>query len=328
MNERLFPTAFRLLLVCGLLLLGLGTPGCDRASGDSTTATARVSQAKHQGDGPVSVTCTVGMIADVVRNIGGERVEVTALMGPGTDPHLYNATSGDRKALARSDIIFYCGHHLEGKMGEVLESFARKVPTVAVCERVDSKELLSDKDSPEVVDPHLWFDVVLWMRCTEILRDELSRFDPDSKDLYDRLAGDYLKKLEDLHLYVTKRAAEIPEKRRVLVTAHDAFQYFGHAYGIEVLGIQGLSTDSEPAVQKINELVGVIVERGVPAVFVESTISEKNVRSLIEGCNAKGHELKIGGSLYSDAMGATDSAAGTYIGMVRHNIDTIVDALR
>ena len=302
--------------------------GCERAAGGADEAHPEArALPPYEGEGPIRITCTTGMLADLAAQIGGERVTVEALMGPGTDPHLYRATAHDRRQLTRSDLVLYHGHHLEGKMGEVLDNFARKVPTVAVNERLPRELLLADPEAEDSVDPHVWFDLSLWSRCAGIVADVLCELDPEQKAAYTERARNYRQVLDETDAYIRSRIAEIPEKRRILVTAHDAFQYFGHAYGMEVLGIQGISTDSEPAVRKISELVELMTGRGVPAVFVESTISEKNIRSLVEGCRARGHELRIGGSLYSDAMGGEGSGASSYLGMVRHNIDTIVEAL-
>ncbi|MCI0652235.1 MAG: zinc ABC transporter substrate-binding protein [Planctomycetes bacterium] len=307
-------------------------PGCDgKTSGAEGEHSARSRETAHvslRGAPPFNVTCTVGMLADVIRQVGGERLAVTALLGPGTDPHLYVATSGDRERLLSSQVVFFCGHHLEGKMGDVLRALEQRVPTLAVCEKIDPTYFRHPPEFEGAVDPHLWFDVRLWMRCTEIARDYLSELDPAGGKGYEANAAGYLAELAKLDEYVRARIAEIPERRRVLITAHDAFGYFGAAYGIEVLGIQGISTEAEAAVSRINALVQLIVERGVPAVFVESTISEKNVQALVEGCAARGHRLAIGGSLFSDAMGAADTPGGNYTGMVRHNVDTIVEALK
>ncbi|MEM7167751.1 MAG: zinc ABC transporter substrate-binding protein [Planctomycetota bacterium] len=279
-------------------------------------------------DGRVQATTTVGMLASIVEAIGGDRIANQSLMGAGTDPHLYKATPGDVKRLSSSDIIFYCGHHLEGKMGDKLLQIERRIPSYAVCELLPTADLLHEDDSPDTVDPHLWFDVALWARCAAEVQKILVQFDPQHAADYEVRGAAYVAELEALDAWVRQQIATIPAERRVLVTAHDAFRYFGRAYGIEVLAIQGLSTESEASLHKINELVSLIVQRNVPAVFVESTVSEKNVRSLIEGCGARDHELQIGGTLYSDAMGEPGTPGGTYEGMVRSNVEAIVKALR
>lgn len=298
--------------------------GCTPESPATPDAVA----ARYQGAGPIQVTTTVGMLASLVDRIGGDRVRNTTLMGAGTDPHLYKTTPGDVKRLRSSDIIFYCGHHLEGKMADTLSKLSRQVPSHAICEKVPTAELLHEEGSKDTVDPHLWFDVTLWARCAQHVEEALCTFDPEHAAQYRSRGAACAAELQQLHVWVQQQIATIPAEKRVLVTAHDAFRYFGRAYGIEVLAIQGLSTESEASLHKVNELVNLIVTRKVPAVFIESTVSEKNVRSLIEGCQANGHTLTIGGTLYSDAMGAADTDGGTYDGMVRSNVRAIVNALR
>ncbi|MGE3163312.1 MAG: metal ABC transporter solute-binding protein, Zn/Mn family [Planctomycetota bacterium] len=318
------------LIVRGVWIasLALAVAGCSPATTTIGGAEVSSAPATYSGPGPIGVTCTVGMLADLVRAVGGNRLEVTTLMGPGTDPHLYKTSPGDVKQLGAADLVLYCGHHLEGKMGDTLERVSRRTPTVAVCERIDPTRLLGDPEAPDAVDPHLWFDVTLWREAADVIRAALAAFDPSHASAYEDRARALATDLTELDRWVRDQIARIPENRRVLVTAHDAFRYFGRAYGVEVLAIQGLSTDSEASVQKVNELVSTIVERGIRAVFVESTVSAKNIRSLVEGCAARGHTVAIGGSLFSDAMGAAGTPGGTYSGMVRHNVQTIVEALK
>lgn len=317
------PSAYRTLLLAFVASTAWLISGCD--SGASPSASAKKTYA---GDGPIRVTCTVGMLADIVEQIGGDRLEVTRLMGPGTDPHGYKTSPGDVKKLGSSDLILYCGHHLEGKMGDVLARLERRILTVAVCEQIPDERLLADEENPNAFDPHLWFDVALWRDVARVVTDRLSEFDSEHAASYRMRLDALATKLEQLDTETRTQLASIPEPQRVLVTAHDAFRYLGRAYDLEVVGIQGLSTESEASVQRINELVDFIVTRKIKAVFVESTVPEKNMRSLIEGCGARGHTVSIGGSLYSDAMGADGTPAGTYEGMVRHNVSTLVDALR
>ena len=276
-------------------------------------------------DGRLNVVCTTGMLADAARNVAGELADVHALMGPGVDPHLYKATERDIRRLAQADAVFYNGLHLEGRMGEVLGRLKGK-PVVAVGEALPPERL---RRTPEgALDPHIWFDVSLWQMVVRTIADTLGKADPANAQAYERNARRYLSELEELHRYCREQIASIPRERRVLVTAHDAFGYFGAAYDIEVRGIQGLSTESEASVRGINELARFLAGRGVKAVFVESTISPKNVQALIEGCRALGHPVRIGGELYGDAMGAAGTPEGTYTGMVRHNVDTIVRSLK
>jgi len=273
---------------------------------------------------PIKVMATTGMVADLVRHVGGEQLKVTQLMGAGVDPHLYKASTADVRQLKSSDLIFYSGTHLEGKMGDIFERLTK--PTCAVTGAIDKKEILETEQG--VHDPHLWFDVSLWSQAVGVVRNVLVEFDPAHAVQYRERAENYQKELADLHAYAKREIGSIPKEQRVLVTAHDAFRYFGRAYDIEVRGIQGISTENEAAVKHVNDLVEFLSQRKIKAVFVETSVSERNIRSLIEGCAARGHKVVIGGELYSDAMGEEGKPEGTYPGMVRHNVDTIVKALR
>lgn len=318
------------------LLLALFAPllACAPAEGETAAGTHDhpVDQPDRAevfgGEYPIEIVTTTGMVADVARNVGGEYVDVTALMGEGVDPHLYKASPGDVSLLQGADLILYSGLHLEGKMGDILVKLARQRPTYAVTEAVPEHILNEPPEFQGQYDPHIWFDVNLWSETVQFVRDLLKEFDPDHAEYYQQQAEQYLAELKELDEYVRRRIAEIPEERRVLVTAHDAFGYFGEAYGMEVLAIQGISTESEAGIHKVNELVDTLVERNIKAVFVESSVSDKNIKALIEGARARGHEITIGGSLYSDAMGPEGTPEGTYVGMVHHNVDTIVDALK
>lgn len=279
-------------------------------------------------ENPFQAVATVGMVADLVRNVGGDRVVVEGLIGEGVDPHLYKPTRGDVVALTGAEIIFYNGLHLEGRMGDVLERMGGKgKPVVAVGDSVREGGQYAVVDADGAHDPHLWMDVRGWMAAVAVIRDALVAFDPEGAGGYRARAERYLAELETLDAYARAVLGSIPEGRRVLVTAHDAFFYLGRAYGIDVRGIQGISTESEAGVRDIEDLVGFLVEREIPAIFVETSVSDKNVRALVEGARAKGHGLTIGGSLFSDAMGPAGSWEGTYIGMIDHNVTTIARAL-
>jgi manganese/zinc/iron transport system substrate-binding protein len=279
-------------------------------------------------DREIRVVATIGMITDIVQNVGGERVSVTGLMGPGIDPHLYKASEGDVTSLSEADLVFYNGLHLEARMGEVLEQMGERIRTVAVTERVDESLLLSPPEFEGIHDPHIWFDVTLWMEAVRSVRDTLIDMDPQSEDLYRANADAYLKELEELHGYVQDRAASVPEDKRVLITAHDAFNYFGKAYGFDVRGLQGISTATEAGTRDVQELASFIAEKEIPAIFVESSVPVRNIEAVQAAVRAKGFEVSIGGELFSDAMGNAGTEEGTYTGMVRHNIDTIADALQ
>jgi manganese/zinc/iron transport system substrate-binding protein len=276
----------------------------------------------------INVVTTTGMIADITKNVGGDRVQVTALMGPGVDPHLYKASEGDVLRLQEADVIFYNGLHLEAQMGEVLERLNEfGIKTVAVTDQVDRSLLQSPPEFQGNYDPHVWFDVSLWMKAVEQVRDTLVELDSSSASQYEANAEAYLTELEDLHQYVLDQANTIPEGQRILITAHDAFNYFGRAYGFDVRGLQGISTEAQAGTADVQALASFIVEKQIPAVFVESSVPQRNVEAVQAAVQAKGFEVSIGGSLFSDAMGSEGTPEGTYIGMVRHNIDTIVAAL-
>ena len=282
----------------------------------------------QRGDGPIKVTATIGMIADIAAIVGGEHVVVTGLMGPGVDPHLYKATQGDLVKLSGADVIFYNGLHLEGRMADVLVQMASRVKTVQVTETVPHDLLREPPEFQGQYDPHVWFDVSMWKYSVERIRDEYKDMDPAHAAEYDANAEAYLKEMDTLHAYAKEQIATIPKERRVLVTAHDAFGYFGRAYDIEVMGLQGISTAAEYGLQDVDRLVDQIVARKIRAVFVESSISPKSIEALVTGAQSRGHNLVVGGELFSDAMGQPGTPDGTYLGMVRHNVDTIAKALK
>ena len=299
--------------------------GCDPQSGkinEKASSSAGTSSQK-----PIRVVTTIGMITDIVQNVGGDRVDATGLMGPGIDPHLYKASEGDVARLADADLIFYNGLHLEGKMAGVLERMQDQIKTVVVTQNIDRDILLAPPEFEGAYDPHVWFDVTLWMKAVERVRDTLIEVDKGSAALYRSNTKDYLAKLEELHNYVMQQAERVSPDQRVLVTAHDAFNYFGRAYGFEVRGLQGISTAAEAGTADVQALVQFIVERRIPAMFVETSVPRRSIEAVQAAVKAKGFSVEIGGQLFSDAMGASGTPEGTYIGMVRHNIDTIVSSL-
>ncbi|WP_111620083.1 metal ABC transporter solute-binding protein, Zn/Mn family [Paenibacillus pabuli] len=280
-------------------------------------------------EGKVQVTATTGMIADVAREVGGAYVDVTGLMGPGVDPHLYKASQGDIRKLEQAKVIFYNGLHLEGKMTDILEKMSKSKTVTAVSENIPVEELRSGKDTGGTeYDPHVWFDVSHWMHAAEAVRDTLVEADPEHAEEYKTQAEQYLMKLEALDSEVREKIQEIPEASRVLVTAHDAFGYFGQAYDMKVMGLQGISTAAEYGARDVSELRDYLVENNIKAVFVESSVPAKAMEAIIAGAAEKGHTVSIGGELFSDAMGAEGTEEGTYIGMIRHNTQTIVEALK
>ena len=281
-----------------------------------------------QSGDKLNIVTTTGMIADVVKNLGKDSVTVQALMGPGVDPHLYKATQGDLGRLQAADIIFYNGLHLEGKMGEVFEKLERIKNVIPVANRVAPSSLLADPIYQEAYDPHIWFDVSLWMTTVEVVLEALIATDQENTGYYTENATLFRNQLGELDAWVRQQIATIPKEKRIMITAHDAFNYLGQAYDIEVRGLQGISTLSEFGLKDRVDLVNFIVEKGIKAVFVETSVSEKNIKAIVEGCRQKGHEVVIGGNLFSDAMGAEGTPEGTYIGMVRSNVNTIVNSLK
>ncbi len=279
-------------------------------------------------NGRLKVVTTTGMIADIAVNIGGDRVYVKSLMGPGIDPHLYRASHGDIALLSQADIIFYNGLHLEGQMGEVFEQMRSKIPTVAVAQAIDTSLLLSSLNFAGVHDPHVWFDVKLWIKACESVRDHLCRFDSSGSGYYIEKSDKYIADLLALDAYIRQTAQTLPDSARVLITAHDAFQYFGRAYGFQVMGLQGISTAAEAGTADVMRLADFIAGRKIKAIFIESSVPRRNIEAVQAAVRARGFDVQIGGTLYSDALGNPDTPEGTYIGMFKYNIDTIMKALR
>lgn len=276
---------------------------------------------------PYAITCTTGMVTDIVRNVAGDKARVEGIIGEGVDPHLYQATRNDIARLVASDVVFYNGLLLEGKMSDVLIKVSRTRPVFAVTELIDESLLLEPPEFAGHRDPHVWMDVLLWKKCTEMVARTLAEYDTANAEYYRTNYERYAETLDKLHAYAVERLSSVPEKSRVLVTAHDAFNYMAREYGLEVRGIQGISTESEAGVADVNRIVELLVERGIRAVFVETSVSDKNVRALVEGAKARGHDVVIGGSLFSDAMGKPGTYEGTYVGMIDHNVTVIARAL-
>ena len=276
----------------------------------------------------INVVTTIGMITDVVEHVGRDRVDVDGLMGPGIDPHVYKASEGDVIRLADADVVFFNGLHLEAKLAEVFERMQGRIRTEAVTDGIPRSRLLSPAGFNGAHDPHVWFDVRLWMSAAEHVRDTLADLDPAHAGQYRRNAEVYLHDLAALDRYVRARAAEVPARSRVIITAHDAFNYFGHAYGFEVRGLQGISTATEAGTGDVQDLAEFIVDRRIPALFVESSVSPRMVNAVREAVQSRGFDVEVGGELFSDAMGEPGTPEGTYVGMVRHNVDTIVKGLQ
>lgn len=275
-----------------------------------------------------TITATIGMIGDVVAEVAGDRAEVKTLLNSGVDPHLYKPTRSDVITLQQSDVVFYHGLNLEGKMEDVFKRIQKRGKAVfGVGNLLLSEKTYALEKEEHYFDPHIWMDVRAWQKVTAIIAECLIEYDPEGAAIYRANANAYQAELEKLHQYAKESFASIPRSQAVLITAHDAFQYLGRAYGIQVKGVQGISTESETGLHDLEKKISFVVQNQIPAIFVESSVSDKNIRALIEGAAAQGHRLKIGGELFSDAMGAVGTYAGTYIGMIDHNVTTIVEAL-
>jgi manganese/zinc/iron transport system substrate-binding protein len=273
-----------------------------------------------------NVVTTVGMIADVVKNVAGQCANVTALMGPGIDPHLYKASASDVRTLQKADIIFYSGYNLEGQMGEVLEGLKKRKTVVAVSEAAITSDEVLRKQGQHATDPHIWMDVSMWARTVDVIAGTLALSLPECKDAPANAAV-YKEQLTALHEWVKASIATIPTKQRILVTAHDAFYYYGRAYKIQVEAIQGVSTQSEASIEDIRSTVETVVANKIPAIFVESSINPRTIEAVLQAVKDQGVSVILGGSLYSDAMGQDETEDGTYIGMLYHNTKTITNAL-
>ena len=292
----------------GILLL----TGCGTAPSEGST------------NGGIHVVTTIAQIGEPLSVIGGDRVQVKSLMGPSVDPHLYQATQGDIKTIDGADLIFYNGLYLEANMTVIFEQISKQKPVLAVGETIPAELLLKDENG--MVDPHIWFDLDLWQQALDAAVEMLKEYSPENAEFFESNKQAYFATLEELKRESAK-LAEIPKEQRMLVTAHDAFGYFGRMHDMKVVGLQGLSTDSEIGISDINETIQLIKEHHVPAIFVESSVNDSSIRAVLEGAASQGMKITLGGELYSDAMGQAGTVEGTYLGMYRHNVDTIYGAL-
>lgn len=294
---------------------------------NNTDETSMVIEDGENSSEKVLVTTTTNVITDLVENIGGEHVLVSGLMGSGVDPHLYRPSANDVKKLQDANIVFYNGLDLEGKMGDVFVKIGREGTAVwAVSENIPPESLLS-LDGADHFDPHIWWNAELWIEAAKVVATGLSEYDPENSEIYEKNLEEYVEQLQELHKDSLEKINSIPQEQRVLVTAHDAFQYFGNAYGLEEMAIQGWSTDSEAGIREIQNLASEITERKIKAVFVETSISPATIEALKAAVQDKGHDVVIGGELFSDAIGEKGTHEGTHIGAFTHNVDTIVQAL-
>ncbi|MEJ7786296.1 MAG: zinc ABC transporter substrate-binding protein [Solirubrobacteraceae bacterium] len=320
-NAVRFPR-FALIVIAALVLLAaVIASGCG-ASGESASA-SEIAERK------VKVTTTTNFITDTVRQIGGDRVEVSGLMGPGVDPHLYKASAGDVKTLREADVIIYGGLQLEGKMADLLDELEERQTTVAITKDIPRESLLEPPAQvAEQYDPHIWFDVTNWMFAAKTTAAALKEKDPASAELYDANLRKYLAELEAADAYVKQRIEEIPQDKRVLITSHDAFEYFGRRYEMDVDAIQGISTATEATTKDVQRVASLVADRGVKAVFIESSVPRQTIDAVLAAARKKGADAKIGGELFTDAAGDEGTPEGTYVGMVRANADKIAEGLK
>ncbi|WP_431133274.1 metal ABC transporter solute-binding protein, Zn/Mn family [Psychroserpens mesophilus] len=280
-------------------------------------------------NGKLNVVTTTTMITDLVKNIGGEYINIQGLMGSGVDPHLYKASEGDVTKLVNADVIFYNGLHLEGKLVEVFEKMGSQTKTpIALGEELDKNTLIGSDYFASNYDPHVWFDINYFKLFAQKVTQVLSEKDPEHTDSYKTNETNYINKLDVLQSKLKGIIETLPKDKRILVTAHDAFNYFGKAYDFEVVGLQGLSTATEAGVQDVQKLSAFIIEKNIKAIFVESSVPKRTIEALKAAVTSKGHDVSIGGTLYSDALGTSGTAEGTYIGMFEYNVNTIVNALK
>lgn len=306
-----------------LMLMMLCIPACEDARSGDSLGTSSSDENK-----PYTIVATTAMIGDIARNVVGDRATVHVLMGPGTDPHLYRPTRSDITKLMNADVVFYNGLNLEGRMTDTLAQVAASdIAVHSVTGLIAETYLLESEEEEYGLDPHVWMDPRGWIQATAAVAHALSIYDVEYADTYTVNSQDYLKELRSLDTYVRQITETIPRDKRVLITAHDAFGYFARAYDLEVQAIQGISTESEAGLRRIEQLVNLIVSREIPTVFTETTVPDRNVRALIEGAAARDHAVTIGGELFSDAMGEDGTWEGTYLGMIDHNATTIARAL-
>ena len=287
-----------------------------------------ISGCKDDEPKQLTVVSTIGMIHDVVKNIAGDKVNAIGLMGPGVDPHLYKASQGDVTHLSNADLIFYNGLHLEAKMIDIFEKMSKTKLTIAVTQGIPESKLTSHPDYEGFHDPHVWFDVNLWILATKEITKGLIQLDPKNKDFFTKNETEYITKLQELNTWIITQIASIPTQRRLLVTAHDAFGYFGNAYNFRVVGLQGISTASEAGTKDIQRVTRVIIDNEIPTIFIESSVPIRHIQALQASVQSKGREVTIGHELFTDAMGDANTIEGTYIGMVRYNVTQIVNGLK
>lgn len=283
-------------------------------------------QENNQLHHTMHVVTTTGIIEDCVEQIVGDSMEVSAIMGPGTDPHIYKPTPGDIEMMDEADVIIANGLHLEGKMAEMLEKYSKEKPVIWVADGVNKKDIIKSADFSDANDPHIWFDTEMWMDGMRYVTEELGKIDTASKSYFRKNYKAYQEKVAEVDRWIHQQLDSIAV--HTLITSHDAFSYFGRTYQMEVKGIQGISTLSEVGLKEISDMVDYIISNQIKAIFIETSTSDKTAQSIVDGCAAKGYKVAIKGPLYSDALGEPDSEAGTYIGMIKANVTTIVEGLK
>lgn len=304
-----------------LIVLGIGSVILLSACNSTTEEGAKGSDSNDS----IQIITTISQIGEPIQNIGGDRVEVESLMGPGVDPHLYEATQGDITTLQNAEIVFYNGLHLEGNMIEIFSKLKESKTTLALGESIDESRLLKDEEG--AIDPHIWFDLDIWKDALDNATEVLKEYSPEDADYFEQNKQKYFAQIDELKAEATEKLSSIPDEQRVLVTAHDAFGYFGRMYDIEVVGLQGLSTEDEVGLSDIQSTVDLLIDKQVPSVFVESSINQNSIQAVIEGAAKQGLEVELGGELFSDAMGEEGTEEGTYLGMYRHNVNTVYEGL-
>ncbi|MCB9262959.1 MAG: zinc ABC transporter substrate-binding protein [Flavobacteriales bacterium] len=276
----------------------------------------------------INVLATTNIVADVVKNLCGDFMEVNSLMGPGVDPHLYKASHGDIKKLDEADVIIFNGLHLEGKMTEMLENFQKKGRAIAVSDGLETKNIRTINEQANVHDPHIWFDMKLWADGVKYVAEQLKSKFPQFAPKIDSNASHYLLEIDSVYTHCQSLIEGVAQQNRILITSHDAFEYFGRSFNFEVKGLQGISTISESGLKDVQDMINYIIQHQIKAIFVENSVPQKALLSVIESCTQKGHKVIIGGELFSDALGAERTPEGTYLGMVKYNVETIVKALK
>ena len=294
----------------------------------SACSTSTTGDKKQNGE-KLKVVATTTQLTDLLKQLGGDEIDVYGLMGPGVDPHLYKASEGDVSKFFNANLIFYNGLHLEGKMTDLFEKIeTRGKKTFAVANALPEEDLISVEGEIGHHDPHIWFSVANWRLAARYVADALADNDKENAQIYQQNLESYLAELDELEKYIESKIDEIPVDGRVLITAHDAFAYFGRDYKFEVVGLQGISTVSEAGAADVKNLATFIFERKIPAIFVESSVPMRNIEALQAAVKARGFETQIGGELFSDALGSAGTLEGTYVGMYRYNVDVITNALK